>query len=124
VFNLSFYAFHIWTIVAIPGNLATATSTRGAVLHSYLHKQYPSSPKRPHHPQGIQRDRLVGFHHRLPTAAVTAVAANVHQFARIRPTRQVYADLKEAAMVNLSAPTPDERQRFAIEIHPAAQPGR
>jgi hypothetical protein len=65
---------------------------------------------------------LVGSHHRLPTAAVTAVAANVHQFARIRPTRHVYADLKEAAMVNLSAPMPDERQRFAIEILLAAQP--
>jgi hypothetical protein len=83
VFNLSFYAFQIWTIVAIPGNLATAASTSGAVLHSYPHKQYPSSPKRPHHPQDIQRDRLVGSHHRLPTAAVTALAAsiNLHEYA-------------------------------------------
>jgi hypothetical protein len=62
VFNLSFCTFHIWTIVAIPGNLA--------------------------------------------------MAANVHQFARIRRTRHVHADLKEAAMINLSAPMPDERQVY------------
>jgi hypothetical protein len=114
VLNFSFYAFHIRTIVAIPGNWQPATSTSGTVLHSCLHK--PQAVSKVHlnvrHPQGIQRDHFVRSHHRFPAAAATAVAANVHEFARILGTRHVHADLKEAAMVNLLAPMPDERQWF------------
>jgi hypothetical protein len=118
VLNLSFYAFHIWTIVAILGNRQHRPVARCYTATSANHKQYPRSPKRPHHPRASS---ATAFHHRSPTAAVTAVAADIHQFARIRGTRHVHTDLKEAAMVNLFSPMPDE-QRFTIEMRLAAQP--